>query len=177
MKKEIQRQLVHLSGLAFIFLAQFTGRIAAGFCFFMIGFSFLVYSEYIKREQNRFLNILKKQGQKFREFILSFERENIERPFQGAFWFFFDTHDPVARYLRHPEPLWVWDLLEQHPCSGLLRQVPFGVAFQIVFKYVVAQDDRQSPALGKVLGKAQCLGYSARLVLDLVGEAAAKLAA
>lgn len=89
MVNEVRRQLVHLSGLAFIALAQFTGRFVASFYFFMVAFSFLLYSEYMLREQKRFLNMLKKYEQKLRDFIMRFERENAVRPFQGAFWFFF----------------------------------------------------------------------------------------
>jgi dolichol kinase len=131
MANEIRRQMVHLSGLAFIMLAQSTGRILAGLCFFMIALGFLVYSEYIKKEQKRFLQLAERYKQKFRDFLLGFEREEAARPFQGAFWFFFSMGLAFLLF-------------------------PLGIASQA--GAILAVGDSLSTIVGKTFGRHKILG-------------------
>ena len=79
MNFETKRQLVHLSGLAFVAVAQFLDRTAAILMFFIIGIYFLVYSEYV-------LKVRQRVG--FRRIFLKYERK-VRRPFTGAIWFYF----------------------------------------------------------------------------------------
>jgi len=84
--REISRQFIHLSGVLFILLAQFTGGILASLYFFMIGLTFFLYSLYILREENRFKRIVDFLDRRIRGKVMRFEREGI--PFQGAAWFY-----------------------------------------------------------------------------------------
>ncbi len=87
MDSELYRQFVHLSGLIFIILAQFIDKTIAGLYFIFISIFFLIYSEYIRREEKR-LKILAKLEGKLRDIALTLERKTY-RPFMGAFWFYF----------------------------------------------------------------------------------------
>lgn len=89
MKTELRRQLVHFSGLLFIVLAQFVAKPVIIFYFFMASVFFIAYSEYIVREQKRLAGLLERMEARFRDFVRTFERKEVERPFMGAFWFYF----------------------------------------------------------------------------------------
>ena len=85
---EAKRQLVHLSGLLFVALAQFTGGGMAALYFFMIAATFLLYSEHVRRERKRLAGFLETMEKRIRGFITGFERAGAARPFLGAFWFY-----------------------------------------------------------------------------------------
>lgn len=85
--REITRQLIHLSGALFVLLlAQVTGREVASLAFFSVALTFLLYSLYILREENRFKKLLDSLDKKIRGRVLQFERPGV--PLQGAFWFY-----------------------------------------------------------------------------------------
>jgi dolichol kinase len=86
---ETNRKLVHISGLLFVVLAQFSGKWIAAFYFMIIAATLLIYSEHIRREHIRFRGFLKRFEEKFRDAVLELERKDVPRPFVGAFWFFF----------------------------------------------------------------------------------------
>jgi len=86
---ETRRQMVHISGLLFVVLAQFTGKWVAAFYFVLIAATLLIYSEHIRREHRRFRGFLKRFEEQFRDVVLELERKDVPRPFVGAFWFFF----------------------------------------------------------------------------------------
>jgi len=88
MRNEILRQLVHLSGLAFISLAWVAGKTAAGILFLMIAFWFFIYSEHVRIREKSRKNLLRKMESRLRDFALIFERDGTRRPFTGAFWLF-----------------------------------------------------------------------------------------
>ena len=79
--------MVHLSGVLFVALAQFTESLVASAAFFMIAVTFLLYSFYIMREQTRLTRLLDAVDRKVRGTLMKIERPGI--PFQGAFWFYF----------------------------------------------------------------------------------------
>jgi len=85
--KELSRQLIHLSGILFILLAQFLDKTAASIIFFLIAFTFLIYSLYIRSEEKRLQRYIRLVEKKVRSLAFRFERPGI--PFQGAFWFYF----------------------------------------------------------------------------------------
>jgi len=85
--KEISRQLVHLSGILFILLAQFTEKSTASIYFFLIALTFLIYSIYIMRETSRLKKFVHFFESRLREKVMKIERPGI--PMQGAFWFYF----------------------------------------------------------------------------------------
>lgn len=85
---EIRRQLIHLSGLLFVLLAQFTSGRVASFCFFLIALSFLAYSERLRRERSRLARLVGALEGKVMDFAMGFERRDTARPFLGAFWFY-----------------------------------------------------------------------------------------
>lgn len=89
MRTEIPRQFVHLSGLIFIVLAQFTGGLMVSFYCFFIAFTLLVYSEYVRRVEGRLEKFIHRFESRMRGFVSRFDRSNIARPFMGAFWFYF----------------------------------------------------------------------------------------
>jgi dolichol kinase len=85
---EVRRQLIHLSGLLFVILAQYTGGFLASVCFLMIAATFLIYSEHVRRERKRLLGLLEGMEKRIRDFAIGFERPGVARPFLGAFWFY-----------------------------------------------------------------------------------------
>ncbi len=89
MRTEIPRQFVHLSGLVFIILAQFTGGLIVSFYCFFIAFTFLIYSEYVRRVEDRLEKFIHRFESRMRGFVSRFDRRDIARPFMGAFWFYF----------------------------------------------------------------------------------------
>lgn len=86
---EIFRQLVHMSGLVFIALAFFTGKIFAGILFMLAALFFLLYSEYVSKCEKNHSTLLSRLECRLRDFAFMFERKDIKRPFAGAFWFYF----------------------------------------------------------------------------------------
>lgn len=85
---EIRRQMVHISGLLFVVLAQFTSKWVAASYFLLIAATFLIYSEHIRREKKRLHGILQCFEGRFRDVVMTLERADAPRPFHGAFWFF-----------------------------------------------------------------------------------------
>ncbi len=88
MRTELPRQFVHLSGLIFIVLAQFTGGLMVSFYCFFIAFTLLVYSEYVRRVEDRLEKFIHRFESRMRGFVSRFDRREIARPFTGAFWFY-----------------------------------------------------------------------------------------
>lgn len=88
MKREIPRQFVHLSGLIFIIIAQFTGGLIVSFYCLFIALTFLLYSEFVRGEGKRLERFVRRLESRVRDFVSSFDRDNIARPFLGAFWFY-----------------------------------------------------------------------------------------
>jgi len=86
-KIEVRRQLVHLSGIMLVILAQSAGGLLAACYAFILGALFLVYSEWVIRTKRRMENLLERMEAMVRKFVLKFERKE-ERPFMGAIWFF-----------------------------------------------------------------------------------------
>jgi len=86
---EAKRQLIHLSGLLFVLLAQFTDRLTAAFYFFLIAITFLLYSEHVRKDKRKLVGMLESMEKRIRGFVTSFERQEAPRPFLGAFWFYF----------------------------------------------------------------------------------------
>lgn len=86
MQYELHRQLVHLSGVVFIILAQFAGRVAAVY-FLMIAATLFIYSLQIRREWKR-MHLLAKIETRLRDVALKLERHDVPFPFTGAIWFY-----------------------------------------------------------------------------------------
>jgi dolichol kinase len=85
---ESRRQAVHLSGIIFVFLAQFIGSIITIY-FFIIALVLLLWSAHIQIEERRSKSLIKRLEHRFREFAMRFERRNVMAPFTGAIWYFF----------------------------------------------------------------------------------------
>jgi dolichol kinase len=85
---EVKRQMIHLSGLFFVILAQFTDKYLAAIYFFMIAITFFIYSEHVRRERRRLAGFLDSMEKRIRGLATRFERQGIARPFLGAFWFY-----------------------------------------------------------------------------------------
>jgi len=98
MQTELPRQLVHLSGLLLVILAQFTGRRAAILYFALIALFFLLYSYYIKRREKKDNGLFNKFESRFRDFAFSFERKDEKYPLIGAFWFYTGCSLALALY-------------------------------------------------------------------------------
>ena len=88
MRNEILRQLVHLSGLAFIPIAWAAGQIAASAIFLLIALWFLIYSEHVLSRERSSKNHITKLESRLRDFALVFERKETKRPFAGAFFLY-----------------------------------------------------------------------------------------
>lgn len=88
MKTELSRQMVHLSGLLFVILAQFVNKIMISVYLFLIAITFLLYSICILREEKKIIRLFEKLESRLKEFAMGFERSHVKRPFIGAFWFF-----------------------------------------------------------------------------------------
>jgi len=87
METEINRQLVHISGLAFVLLAQFIGQTVT-IWFFTMAATLFVYALYIRQEQKH-LRLLERLESRIRNIAISLERQAVPLPFTGAIWFFF----------------------------------------------------------------------------------------
>lgn len=87
MKSEFHRQLVHISGILFVALAQFVGPMIS-IWFFMIAITLFLYSHLIHKEYKR-ARLIAQLENRIKETVMHFERENVRRPFTGAVWFFF----------------------------------------------------------------------------------------
>ncbi|RLJ07705.1 MAG: hypothetical protein DRP12_01730 [Candidatus Aenigmatarchaeota archaeon] len=96
MKREIRRQLVHLSGFIFILLAQWAGKTVV-LWYWIIALFLAVYAGYLKWQ----VSLLPRWEKKIRDFILSFERET-QKPLLGAFLFFFSSG---LTFLLFPVPI------------------------------------------------------------------------
>ena len=79
MNREVFRQLVHLSGLLFVFIAQFLDRWVSAMVFLGIGVFFFIYGEYVKRKEHGLFGL--------RKLAMMMERKE-SRLFSGAFWFY-----------------------------------------------------------------------------------------
>ena len=79
MHEDTPRQLVHLSGLVFVYIAQFLTKAESIIVFFSIAAFFFLYAEYVTRSKPVF---------GFRKLVYLFEKRNSSRPFVGAFWFY-----------------------------------------------------------------------------------------
>lgn len=88
MNQEISRQLVHLSGIIFVILAQFIGNIVYLY-FFLAAIFFVVYSEYVRQEQKQINRVINYMESKIRGIATGLERKTAKRQFMGAFWFYF----------------------------------------------------------------------------------------
>ena len=88
MKSEAMRQLVHMSGLLFILLAQFMDKAMAGLLFTLIALFFLVYSEHVSRCEKNHRTLLSKIECRIRDMAFWLERKDSRKPFTGAFWFY-----------------------------------------------------------------------------------------
>lgn len=86
---EILRQLVHMSGLFFIALAQFIDKILVGVLFMLAALFFFLYSEYVSKCEKNHSTMLSKIECKLRDFAFMLERKDSKRMFAGAFWFYF----------------------------------------------------------------------------------------
>ncbi len=99
--RELTRQLVHLSGLLFVILAQYTGRLPAIVMFVFLAGTFFYYSEFVRR-QHRTIAVLKQLEERVRSVALKLERPKVRRPFLGAIWFY--TGCAVA-FILFPLPI------------------------------------------------------------------------
>jgi dolichol kinase len=88
MRFELTRQLVHLSGLVFVIVAQFTRKELAILYFLMITLFFLAYSLYVRSQEKKLVNFIGRFESKFRDFALRFERKDARNPFMGAMLFY-----------------------------------------------------------------------------------------
>jgi dolichol kinase len=88
MDKEILRQSVHLSGLAFVFLALFIDRLFVSAYFLMMALSLLIYSIYVRNERRTIARFISDIESRFRKAISKFERDEVRIPYMGAFWFY-----------------------------------------------------------------------------------------
>jgi len=80
--------LVHISGLLFVFLAQFIGGFLISIYAFMIAASFLLYSQIIIINQKRLVKWERLISSKSNTENTT-ENDIIKRPFVGSFWFYF----------------------------------------------------------------------------------------
>ncbi len=88
MKREILRQFVHLSGLAFIYLSQFLDKNISASIFLLMALSFLIYSWYVRRQMSRTGKLINLVEERARRIIMHLDRDNLPRPFMGPFWFY-----------------------------------------------------------------------------------------
>jgi len=88
-ESEVLRQLVHMSGLFFIALAQFIDKILVGVLFMLAALFFFLYSEYVNKCEKNHSTLLSTIECKLRDFAFMLERRDSKRMFAGAFWFYF----------------------------------------------------------------------------------------
>jgi dolichol kinase len=88
MRFEFTRQLVHLSGLLFVIVAQFIARELAVLYFLIITLFFLAYSLYVRSQDKKLANFIGRFESKLRDFALGLERKDAKNPFIGAMFFY-----------------------------------------------------------------------------------------
>lgn len=169
MRTELPRQLVHLSGLLFIVLAQFIEREITITYFFILAMFFLLYSEYVKREEKKLTNILNRIEQRFRDFILKFERkEHLKNPFRGAFWFYLSC---ALALLLFPFNI------ASAACCMLAVGDSFSTLFGLKFgRHKIIKKKSFEGSLACFLGSLAVGGFFVPPVLTLVGAVGATLA-
>ena len=79
MHKDTPRQLVHLSGLIFVFIGLHLNRSSSAIMFFGVAVFFYLYGEYVSRSKPIF---------GLRRLAFFFEKRKSSRPFSGALWFY-----------------------------------------------------------------------------------------
>ncbi len=88
MRREILRQFVHLSGLAFVYLSQFLEKNLSASLFLLIALSFLFYSWFVRRQMSRTRKLINLVEERARRVMLHLDRDNLAMPFMGPFWFY-----------------------------------------------------------------------------------------
>jgi glycerol-3-phosphate acyltransferase PlsY len=169
MRTELSRQLLHLSGLLFIILAQFIEKEITIVYFFILALFFLLYSEYIKREEKKLSNILNRLENRFRDFTLKFERrEHLGNPFQGAFWFYLSCAVTLFIFPFH---------IASAACSMLAVGDSFSTLFGIKFgRHSIRKNKSLEGSLACFLGSLAVGLFFVNPVLALAGAASAAFA-
>jgi len=169
MRAELPRQLLHLSGLLFIILAQFIEKEITITYFFVIALFFLLYSEYIKREEKRLANILNRLEHKFRDLTLRFERkEHLKNPFQGAFWFYLSCALTLLIFPFH---------IASAACCMLAVGDSFSTLFGVKFgRHKITGNKSFEGSLACFLGSFAIGLFFVNPVLSLIGAVAAAFA-
>lgn len=169
MRTEPSRQLLHLSGLLFIILAQFIEKEVTIVYFFIMALFFLLYSEYVKREEKKLANILNRLENKFRNFTLKFERgEHLKNPFQGAFWFYLSCAITLLVFPFH---------IASAACSMLAVGDSFSTLFGIKFgRHKIRKNKSFEGSLACFLGSFAIGLFFVNPILSLTGAIAATFA-
>ena len=129
--EEISRQMIHLSGLVFVLFSFVIDKNMISICFFMIAFSLLFYSIFIRRQQNIIIEAIHKLETSFKYLVNKFERQRTRTPFIGAFWFYFS-------------------------CGLVLLIFPIQIA--VVSCSILAVSDSVSTLVGMSYGKRKIIG-------------------
>ncbi len=88
MRTELSRQVVHLSGLLFVILAQFVDREVTIITFLTFTVFFFLYSWHVRSQGKKLSRFIHRMESRFRDFALGFEREDVRNPFTGAMLFY-----------------------------------------------------------------------------------------
>jgi len=130
MKREMTRQLVHLSGVIFVLLSLFVDAWLVAAYSFMIAFGLVAYAFYMRMEKSRLLKMVERLEAPFRKALMYVECRRGS-PFAGAIWFFFSMG---IAFIAFP--------------------APFGQAAV----WMLAAGDSVSTMVGKSIGKHKILG-------------------
>jgi len=137
--------------------------------FFILALFFLLYSEYVKREEKRLSNILKRMEHRFRDLTLKFERkEQLKNPFQGAFWFYFSC---ALTLLIFPFAI------ASAACSMLAVGDSFSTLFGLKFgRHKIRKNKTLEGSLACFLGSFAVGLFFVNPILSITGAMAASIA-
>jgi len=132
MKRELARQIVHLSGVLFVLLSLYVTPWLVAAYSFAVAAGLAAYAAYFRMQKGRLMRMVERLEAPFRKALLFLERdEQPSPPFAGAFWFFLSMG---ACFIAFPAPLGqaaVW---------------------------MLAVGDSMSTIIGKSVGKHRILG-------------------
>ncbi|NIO20381.1 MAG: hypothetical protein GTN76_06480 [Candidatus Aenigmarchaeota archaeon] len=169
MRTELPRQLIHLSGLLFIILAQFIEKEITITYFFVLALFFLLYSEYVKREEKKLTNILNRLEHRFRDLTFKFERkEYLKNPFRGAFWFYLSCAITLFIFPFH---------IASAACCMLAVGDSLSTLFGVKFgRHKITKNKTFEGSLACFLGSLAVGGFFVNPFLTLVGATGATFA-
>ena len=100
---ELRRQLVHLSGVIYLILAQFAGQLTSAIAFLLVALIFFTYGQFIQRRAAAQHTALHRFESRLRSMVMSFEHQrHAPLLFQGIIWYYLSSGIALALFPWRP---------------------------------------------------------------------------